>query len=237
MSHSQSLSLIFLFTCSLCSCLPLGIGGNVDGRDLEFVSATYFELRGIDPATSIEFHEIDLWLMPMENSCETFPELLSELADLRSQIDSDSLLAEDYCDAWETAFASRTGLDGFWMAQMRLNALPRDDNEDIEMDYIFVDDASEAIPSSPHFDGSLAWYPPATFDACAQEFSGSDLFTADHFGADGGIARMNNYAEDTEVTITLEPSFPSDGGGLAGKSTAEFCPGAAEWPIDFGLGL
>ena len=229
--------LLVLLCFSSAGCLPFGIGGTVDGRELDFVSATYFELRGIDPATSIEFHQIDLWLMPMEEPCESFPSLLSELQDLRSQIDSDSLLAEDYCDTWESAFEAQTGLEGFWMAQIRLNALPRDENEAIETDYVFVDDASEAIPTRPHFDASLAWYPPATFDACAQEFSGSTVFSADHLGADGGVAKVKRYVEDSEVTIQVEPSFPSDGGALAGQTKAEFCPGAVDWPIDFGLGL
>jgi hypothetical protein len=216
--------------------MPFGIGGTVDGRELEFVSATYFELRGIDPATSIEFHQIDLWLMPMEDPCNTFPPLLTELAELRAQITEDSVLAEDYCDSWEAAFEEQTGLEGFWMAQIRLNALPREDNEFIETDYIFVDDASEAIPGGPHFDASLAWYPPTTFLACAQEFSGSDLYSSDHIGADGGIARVKRYSEDSEVTIQIEPSFPSDGGGLRGEAKATFCPAADDWPMDWGLG-
>jgi len=219
------------------ACVPFGIGGTVDGRDLGFVSATYFELRGINPATSIEFHQIDLWLMPMEDPCNTFPGLLSELVELRSQITDDSLLPEDYCAQWEAAFEEQTGSSGFWMAQVRLNALPRDETEDITSDYLFVDDASEAIPSGPHFDASLAWYPPPTFSECAQEFSGSTMFSADHFGADGGVAKVKRYEEDSEITVQIEPSFPADGGGLRGEAKASFCPAADDWPIDFGLGL
>jgi len=235
----QTLSPLFAllsFLTLATGCMPFGIGGSVDGRDLSFTSATYFELRGLDPATAIEFHQIDLWLMPMEDPCNTFPGLLTELTELRSQITDDSMLPEDYCAQWETAFEDLTGLEGFWMAQIRLNALPRDENEDIATDYLFVDDASEAIPSGPHFDASLAWYPPATFSECAQEFSGSTIFGADHFGADGGVAEVTRYEEDTEITVQIEPSFPADGGGLQGQAKASFCPAASDWPIDFGLG-
>ncbi len=221
----------------LAGCLPFGLGGNVDGRDLEFVDATYFELRGIDPATSIEYHRIELWIMPMEDPCTSYPALLDELADLRTQITDESLSAEDYCAQWEDAFEAATGIEGFWLGQMRLNALPRDESEDIETEYIFIDDASEAIPSGPHFDSTLAWYQPSTFEACAMEFSGNELYAPDVYGADGGKVVVNRYEEDTEVTITLEPAFPSGDGDLQGQAKAEFCPGADEWPMEFGLGL
>lgn len=239
-----------LLTSLVTGCLPFGLGGNVDGRDLDFVSAAYFELRGIDSATSIEFHRVDLWLMPMEDPCTTFPDLLNELADLRRQIDEDGLAPDAYCDQWEAAFEASTGLEGFWLAQVRLDSLPREDNESVETDYIFVDDASEAIPTGPHFDATLAWYPPTTFDACAVEFSADTVYAPDVFGASGGTAAVNKYSEDEEVTVTVRPSFPSDDGEIAGQTTAEFCSAAADsglahlvdpempsWPVEFGLGL
>ena len=239
MMSRLSLNLAVLCVLSVfgTACIPFGIGGTVDGRDLDFVTATYFELRGVDPATSIEFHQIDLWLMPMEEPCESFPALLDELAELRQAITTDSVAPEDHCDSWESAFAAQTGLDGFWMAQFRLNALPRDDNQDIETEYIFVDDSSEAIPSGPHFDSSLGWYPPPTFDACAQEFSADSSYSPDIVGGDGGVATVKSYSEDDEITIQVEPSFPGDGGGLRGQAAATFCPGAADWPVEWGLGL
>ncbi|MEE2829935.1 MAG: hypothetical protein VX498_12165 [Myxococcota bacterium] len=230
--------ILLLVIPNLTGCLPFGLGGTVDGRELDFVSATYFELRGVDPATSIEFHRIELWLTPMEEPCTSYPELLSELASLRLQIDDESLSSSDYCNAWQDAFESSTGLEGFWLAQFRLNALPREEFEDVETEYLYIDDSSQAIPGGPHFDASLAWYPPSTFAECAAEFEGDTLYEPDLYGASGGTVTVTSYTEDEEVTISASPSFPSEGdGGLQGQTQAEFCPAADDWPVEFGLGL
>ena len=180
---------------------------------------------------------LDLSLSAVTAPDGTIASLEDTIADLRTQITDESLSAEDYCAQWEDAFEATTGIEGFWLGQMRLNALPRDESEDIETEYIFIDDASEAIPSGPHFDSTLAWYQPSTFEACAMEFSGNELYAPDVYGADGGKVVVNRYEEDTEVTITLEPAFPSGDGDLQGQAKAEFCPGADEGPIEFGLGL
>lgn len=220
-------------------CVPFGLGGEVGSTRLAFDEAVYFELRGVDEATSLPFHRIELWLMPMTNSCEQFPLLLDELSELRAGI-GEGMDPNDYCDQWEQTFESYLGLDEFWLAQFRLKALPREDSIAITTTYQFHDEASEELADGPNYDADVGLYGVPDFDACAEEFSGDEVddeYRPELFTAAGGEAVLEEYTEDEELKILLEPTIDDQGRGrLSGRSTPSFCPEADTWPVEFGLG-
>lgn len=230
-------TLAVAFLATLAGCLPLGLGGSVDEHELAFVDVTYTELRGTDVATSTLFHQIDLFLMPMENSCERFDTFIAELAAAREELD-DGLPPEEYCDAWEAIYAEYTGLDGFWVAWFRLQALPRPEDSSPATEYAFFEETAEGQAGGPTFDADLAWYPAPTFAACATEFSGEELYVPTFFTANGGVSRIRAYTEDEQISFRLDPEVQGgDDEPLNGGGEAEFCPAALEWSIEFGRGL
>ena len=224
------LSLLGLWTSG---CLPFGLGGEVGGQELGFVDVTYVELRGTD-STATPIHEIDVWLMPLEDSCERFGPMLTTLDELRADLDF-GLPPEDYCDAWELIWEEHTGLESFWVGHFRLHALPRGDNESPKTSYAWFDEQGEGHPEGPSWDADLASYPAPTFDACATEFSGDALYAPTFFGASGGSVELTAYTEDESLTAKLLPAFDSAGEGeIKGQASAEHCGAALDWTMDFG---
>ena len=229
------LLLLPLLGLAAAGCLPFGLGGEVGDEELSFVEVTYVELRGTD-STATPIHEIDVWLMPMEDSCERFGPMLTSLDELRADLDF-GLPPEDYCDGWEAIWEEHTGLESFWVGHFRLHALPRGENETPKTSYAWFDEQGEGHPEGPSWDADLAWYPAPVFDACATEFSGDDLYGPTFYGATGGSVELTGYVEDESITAKLLPVFESAGEEeLRGRATAEHCGAALEWPLEFGTG-
>jgi hypothetical protein len=217
--------------------LALGLDGTVGGNDLQFAETVYAELRGTDVATSIPYHHIDLWLMPFEDACSEMTSLLGDLHELRLQLD-DGLAAEDYCEQWEDRFAGATGGEAFWVGQLRMQALPRGENETPQTTYAFYEEAEGDVPPGPAFDGDLAHYNTPDFEACAQEFSGTEEYGPATYAITDGTVEVRDYEEDEAIEAKLSVAAEEEARGpLAGKVDAEFCPEALQWPLVFGLGL
>lgn len=222
----------------LPGCVALGLGGSVDGEELAFAEAVYIEQAGTDPGTSLPFHDLDLWLMPAEGSCEAMPTLLAGIVDLREEMDLGRLEPAGYCEAWEDLFEEAFGLDPFWVAHARLRALPRDEGQEVDTTYGFRDDAQSGQGDGPKFDLDLARYPAPVFDACSTEFSGDgEEFGPTLYAADGGTIEITDYQAEDSITATLRPHVDEqDSENLEGEATAELCRGALDWSLVFGLG-
>jgi len=219
-------------------CLPFGLGGTLDDHDLQFEDAVFFELRGTDPGTGTPFHRIELWLTPMEEPCEQLPSLLDELSSLRSQIDSNALPPETYCEAWESVMEQYLGLDPFWHAQLRMKALPRLEEETPETLYAYHDETSLELADSPNFDADILYYPTPDFDACADEFAGNELYAPTEYPALGGEIEIEGYDQDSVIeTVVAMNLGEADSELFEGRSTAKFCIPAEDWPLSFGLGF
>ena len=230
-------ALLLTSAALLSGCLPLGLGGTVDGEELSFVDVAYAELRELDVATSTPVHPIDLFLMPMDDPCTNFQPLVNELTALREELDF-GMGAEEYCDTWEGTFEEYVGhLDGFWIAQATLNARPRPDDSTPRTTYDFVEETSSETADGPSFDIDLLWYPPTTFDACATEFAGDTFYAPTHYSATGGTATVTAYSEDDSITVRFDADVEdAEDNPLSGRASAEFCPAALDWTIEFGLG-
>jgi len=224
-----------LFCALLAGCAPFGLGGEVDGTDVSMDDVTYVEVRGVDPGNAIEFHDIQLWLMPMDNACVTFPELLAELAALRERVGF-GIDSTEYCDQWEAIWDSYGLLRPFQVGHVRMKALPRAEGEGVTTDYAFHDDFQAAQAEGPNFDLDLALYPTPDFAACAQEFEGSTTYAPTLRASTGGDAAVTGYREDESITTRLDPAVEGASDPLSGRSTADFCIGAVDWPLVFGLG-
>ena len=219
------------------ACLPFGLGGTLDEADLEFQGAVYFELRETDLGTATPFHDIELWLTPLEEPCERLPALLGELAALRLQ-QQNGLPPTDYCEAWEDIMEGYLGLEPFWHAQVRMKALPRNEEESPQTLYGYHDETSTELADAPNFDADILYYPTPDFDACAEEFSGTTSYAATEYPALGGEADIKSYSQDDEIDTVLSLNLGStDTSPFEGGSKAEFCIPAREWPLNFGLGL
>jgi len=230
--------LLIALWVTAAGCLPFGLGGTIDDQDLQFEDAVYFELRGTDPGTGTPFHRIDLWLTPLEDPCERLPDLLDELSSLRSQIDGNALAPEPYCEAWEAVMEQYLGLEPFWHAQVRMKALPRLEEETPETLYAYHDETSLELADSPNFDADILYYPTPDFDACAEEFSGNELYGPTEYPALGGDAEIKSYNQDSDIDTSLAMNLgEADSDLFAGRSTAQFCIPARDWPLQFGLGL
>ncbi len=221
----------------LNACLPYGLGGTLGGEELAFEDAVYFELRGTDPGTATPFHDIALWLTPLEDPCERLPVLVDELAALRAA-QVDGLAPVDYCNAWEALMFSYLGEEPFWYAQIRMKALPRAEDVQIETLYPFHDEISPTLADSPNFDADVLLYPAPTFDACAEEFSGTTSYAATEFPALGGEAEVASYSEDSEIETVLNINLESvESEPFQGRSSASYCIPARDFPLQFGLGI
>jgi len=220
------------------ACLPFGLGGTLNEAELAFEGAVYFELRGTDTGTSTPFHDIQLWLTPLEDPCERLPALLAELASLRRQ-QQDGLPPTDYCEAWEDVMEGYLGLEPFWHAQVRMKALPsRSEDETPKTQYDYHDETSTELADAPSFDADILYYPRPDFDACAEEFAGTTSYAATEYPALGGESVIKSYNQDSEIGTVLSVHLGSaDTSPFEGAAKAEFCIPAQNWPLHFGLGL
>ncbi len=225
------------FAVGLHGCVPYGLGGTLGGEELAFEDAVYFELRGVDSGTATPFHDLGLWLTPLADPCERLPQLVDELASLRAQQQA-GLPPVDYCNAWEALMFEYLGEEPFWHAQIRLKALPRAEDVGVETLYPFHDEVSTELADSPNFDGDVLLYPAPTFDACAEEFSGSTNYAPTQFSVLGGEAEIAKYSEDAEITTVLHVNLESlDTDAFEGRSSAKYCIPARDFPLQFGLGF
>jgi hypothetical protein len=231
---------LFLFLGGLLglnACLPYGLGGTLGGEEIVFEDAVYFELRGTDSGTATPFHDIELWLTPLEDPCTRLPTLLDELAALRAE-QQDGLPPVDYCNAWEALMFAYVGDAPFWHAQIRMKALPRAEDVSVDTLYPFHDETALELPDSPSFDADVLLFPAPTFDACAEEFSGTTSYVATEFSALGGEAEITGYSQDSEVETVLNINLDSvDTEPFQGGSTASYCIPARDFPLQFGPGL
>ena len=229
-----------LLPCLLCALVVAACGNRLDGtlneeEVGEFADGVYFELRYVDEG--ITYHDLTVWLMPMEDSCSVFPALLVDLEANRDAIAEQSLDAETYCANWEAIWAEHMGgLDSFWMATYRLRAQPRDADGTIPGEYPWFD--RNRVNDFPVFDADIARYSATTFAACAEEFEGNALYAATVSAATAGALEVTKYTEDDTLNGRVEVSVDTtEGGSLSGTFETEFCPGAQNWPLEFGLGL
>jgi hypothetical protein len=210
------------------------LSGTVDDVALgEFADAVYFELRYT--RDGIEQHDVVVWMMPMEDSCTVFPALLADLAEARRAIDDDSLDAETYCEQWEAVWLDHLGLDPFWMARYTLRAKPRPASAGVDGDYPWL--SRDALNDGPVFDADLARYAAPTFAACAEEFQGAELYAPALHRASSGALTVTRHTEDEELVGRVEFGIEAADSSLSGTFETTFCPGAIEWPLEFGLGL
>ena len=223
----------------LVGCSPLGLAGSINGDALAFEEVVYVEQAGTDAGSQQPFHDLDIWLMPVADSCSIFSTLQRDLEALRTRMQTDSLEPAAYCDEWETIFVAAFGSEAFWMAQMRLKSLPRPADVDITTSYFYFDDAQSEMAEGPNFDGEVARYPAPTFDNCSNEFTGEgDVYGPTLYAVTGGESIVQAYEPATSVTVELSPTTASqDNEPLTATSTAEACVAALEWPLSFGTGV
>ena len=62
----------------LSGCPGNVINGDIGGDGFTVVESVAFELRGVDQGTSLPFHDITVWMMPVADSCTRFPALVAE---------------------------------------------------------------------------------------------------------------------------------------------------------------
>ncbi len=217
-------------------CYPLGVGGGeVAGEELTFVEVTYVEQRGTD-STATAFHDFDVWMMPMEDSCSRFGPMLTSLEELRADLDF-GLPPDEYCDQWEAIWEEHTGLESFWVGHFRMHALPRGEHETAKTDYQWRDEQAEGHADAPAWDADLALYPAPTFDACAAEFSGDDFYGSTLYAAKAGRIEVTAYEQDESMTFRVFPVFEEQGDdNLRGRASVEQCAAALDWPLEFGTG-
>ena len=222
---------------SLGACLPYGLGGSLGGAEMAFVDAVYFELRGIDAGTATPFHDIELWLTPLDDPCQRLPELQDQLTSLRTQ-QQDGLPTVDYCNAWEALMFEYVGEAPFWHAQIRMKALPRGEDVPITSVYPFHDEVAPELANSLNFDADVLLYPAPTFEACAEEFSGTSSYAPTEYPALGGEAEIAKYTEDELIETVLNINLDSaDNEPFQGKSSARYCIPARDFALQFGLGF
>ena len=223
-----------LFAVSLLALSGCGnqLSGTIDDLEVgEFADGIYFELRYVEDG--IDQHDLFVWLMPMEDSCTVFPSLLSGLADARAAIDEQSLAAEDYCGMWESVWAEHMDTDPFWMARYALRAQPRAADAGVTGSYPWLSRTS--VNDNPVFDADLARYETPSFAACASEFEGDSLYGPTIHAATGGTLEVTDHTSDEEMSGRIDLSL--EAGEASGTFETTFCPGAADWPLEFGLGL
>jgi hypothetical protein len=198
--------------------------------------AVYFELRGVDPGTSLPFHDIVVWFMPLADACSEWGVLAGELADLRLQLD-DGLDPNTFCASWTESWSAR-GLDEpFAVTQWRLHAEPRDEDVDPDTAYPFHDELTEP-PTGPSFDATIAAYPAPDLAGCAEPFNGGPDWQPTLHEAAAGEIDVARYAADEHVAGSLLAAFDdADEAPVRGAFDTPFCPEAQGWPVAIALSL
>lgn len=210
------------------------INGQVDGDGFSVVESVFFELRGVDQGTSLPFHDITVWMMPIADSCTVFPQLVADLAAVRLQLD-DGQDPNDFCVDWAAVWEEFNGNESFWLTQLRLQAQPRGDDETPLTTYAYLDSDGDVAPEAPWFDAALARHADPTLQTCADVFNGTDWFPSVTEVA-GGEVQMRTYAEDEQVRGTFGLDI-ADADPLSGSFDATFCPGARDWPLELAFSL
>ncbi len=215
-------------TLALSGCVPNLLRGDVAGEPFDVVEAVHFEFRGTDPGTSLPIHPLTVWMMPVADPCSVWPQLLADMRALRDQLDQGQD-PNEFCVDWAERWDAFTGGEGFWIAQLRLQAQPRDEDVTPDTSYPYLDEDGEVAPSAPWFDATFAWHEAQTLERCAEVFAGTDYVPAE-YAATGGEITVNSYTQDAALqgSIVLEMEAQGDD-LLTGAFDSTFCPGAGEW--------
>ena len=225
------LSLVLLAS----GCASNLLSGDVDGHPFDVVEAVHFELRGIDQGTSLPFHDLTVWLMPVADSCAVWPALISDLTVLRSQLVGGQD-PNEFCAEWVARWDDFLEGAPFFVSQLRLQAEPRGDDVTPDTTYAWLDSAGPVAPAAPWFDATFAWHEAPDAAACAAVFAGADHVPT-HFEALGGEVTATSYTVDDAIGGEITVEIESRGDPVAGRFASTFCPGAGDWPVDAPLRL
>lgn len=223
-----------LFALVLPACAGDVLEGEVGGDGFAIVESVFFELRGRDQGTSLPFHDITVWMMPIADSCARYPQLVDDLAAVRLQLD-DGQDPNDYCDDWAAVWQEFNGNEPFWLVQLRLQAQPRGDDETPLTTYPYLDSDGAVAPDAPWFDASLARHTIPDLQTCADVFAGADWFPTVTEVA-GGEVEVKRYVEDGSVRGTVGLDI-ADQDPVGGTFDAAFCPSAGGWPLELSFSL
>jgi len=217
-----------LIALSSTGCAANLLRGDVAGESFDIVEAVHFEFRGTDPGTSLPTHPLTVWLMPVADACSVWPQLLEDMRALRNQLDQGQD-PNQFCVDWAERWEAFTGGEGFWIAQLRLQAQPRDEDVTPDTAYPYLDEDGAEAPSQPWFDATFAWHGPQTLDRCAEVFAGTDYVPSEYL-ATGGEITVDAYTQDEALggSIVLEMEQQGDD-MLTGAFDSTFCPSSGEW--------
>jgi len=223
-------SLLALFALPLTGCVGNLLQGEVAGQSFDIVEAVHFEFRGTDPGTNLPVHPLDLWLMPVADACSVWPALLDDLALLEAQL-GQGQDPNEFCVEWADRWAEFTGGEPFWMAQIRLAAQPRGDDDTPQTSYPYLDEDGDTAPSDPWFDATFAWHEAPTLERCAAVFAGTDYVPAQYL-ATGGEVTVKSYTEDSAISGSIVLEMEEQGEDLiTGAFESTFCPAAGEFEL------
>ena len=218
-----------LFVLALTAgCAPNLLRGDVGGNGFDIVEAVHFEFRGTDPGTSLPTHPLTVWMMPVEDACSVWPQLLDDLQTLRAQLDQGQD-PNEFCVEWADRWGEFLGNEAFWIVQLRLAAQPRGDEVTPATSYPFLDEDGEVAPSDPWFDATMAWHEATTLERCAEVFAGTD-YVATEYAASGGEVTVDQYVEDSSLkgSVVLEMEAQGDD-PITGAFDSTFCPAAGDF--------
>jgi len=218
----------------LSGCPGNVINGDIGGDGFTVVESVAFELRGVDQGTSLPFHDITVWMMPVADSCARFPALVAELAAVRLQLD-DGQDPNDFCADWAAVWGDFIGNESFWLTQLRLQAQPRPEETTPQTTYVYLDSDADGNRVEPWFDAAMAFHPTPDLQTCADVFAGTDWFPSVTEVA-GGEVQVKGYTEDEAVKGTFALDI-ADQDPLTGSFDATFCPSAGDWPLELSLSL
>ncbi len=226
--------LLLLAAALVSGCAGDVLRGDVGGDPFAVAESVFFELRGIDQGTSLPFHDITVWMMPITDSCTRFPQLVDDLAAVRLQLD-DGQDPNEHCADWAAVWEEFIGNEAFWLVQLRLQAQPRADEETPLTTYPYLDADGAVAPSAPWFDAALARHSAPDLQRCADVFAGADWFPTVTEVA-GGEIEMKRYVQDERVVGSVGLDI-ADQDPLVGSFDAGFCPSAGEWPLELSFSL
>ena len=227
-------SALLATTFLVSGCAGNVLQGDIDGDEFAVVESVFFELRGIDQGTSLPFHDLTVWMMPVADSCARFPQLVDDLAAVRAQVDAGQD-PNEFCVDWAAVWEEFIGNESFWLVQLKLQAQPRGEDETPLTTYPYLDEDGAEAPSAPWFDAALARHSDPTLQTCADVFAGTDWFPTVTEVA-GGEIQMKRYLEDEAIKGTIGLDI-TDRDPLVGSFDATFCPTAGDWPRSLSLSL
>ena len=210
------------------------IQGAIGGESVDVVESVVFELRGIDQGTSLPFHDLTVWMMPISDSCARYGQLVSDLAGVRQQLE-DGQDPNEHCADWAAVWADFIDNEPFWINRLALQARPRADDVTPATTYPYVARGGEQAPDGPWFNASLARHGAPDLERCAEVFAGTDWFPTVS-EVTGGEVTVTRYTEDVSLKGTMLLEIEGEE-PLTGGFDAQFCPASVDWPLELSFSL